>query len=199
MIDLQGFVFAMIPIALSPGASFTLAISNASASGARGAFKVIVGTGLGILVHGSLVGAGFSSFIVKNVILLNTLKLVGIIFLFYIGVRLLILGLEFRNGSFNELKETSIKEAFLLNIFNAKALLFYVTVVPIFAGIEFSTYLYLSVLHVLVMSVWTAICSYIFFLAKERGDFSKVSMVVNIIAGMCLVYFSYVSAVSFNN
>ncbi|NOU49926.1 LysE family transporter [Pseudoalteromonas sp. JBTF-M23] len=159
----------------------------------------MVGTGLGILVHGSLVGAGVSSFIVKNAMLLNAMKLAGVIFLLYLGVKLLILGLKFRNGSFTELKETSIKEAFLLNIFNAKALLFYLTVVPIFAGVEFVAYLYLCVLHVLVMSVWTAICSYMFLLAKKRACFSKVNMVVNTTGGMCLVYFAYLSAVNFNN
>lgn len=188
-----------MPIAFSPGASFTPGISNASISGGRGVFKVIVGTGLGILVHGSFVGAGISNVIVKNAMLLNAIKLTGVIFLFYLGVRLLLSGLKFRNHHFKAPKETSIKEAFLLNIFNVKALLFYLTVVPIFAGVEFDSYLYLASLHVLIMCVWTTICSYIFLLAKKRISVLKVSMVVNIIGGSFLLYFSYLSAVNFNN
>ncbi len=189
----------MIPVALSPGASFTLAISNVSVTGLRGAFKVIAGTGLGIIVHGALVGLGISSLLVENMALLSVLKIAGIAFLFYLGIRLLVSGLKAHVGTFESLKEVGVKEAFLLNIFNVKALLFYLTIVPIFAGIDVTNYLYLSSLHILTMAVWTIICSFLFIVAQERFSFSKSSMVVNVVGGLCLVYLSCASAFGLNN
>lgn len=197
--DWHGFIVAMFPIALSPGASFTLAISNASIAGFRGVFKVILGTGFGIILHGVFVGLGISSFIVKDVILLRIITLVGTAFLFYLGVKLLISGLKLRVRGPTSDEETSFQKAFLLNIFNVKAILFYLTVVPIFGGVNFVSYLYLSSLHVLVMSVWTAICGYLFITAQKNISFAKVSVIVNIIGGICLVYLSYIFSLSLNN
>lgn len=192
-------MLAMIPIALSPGASLSLAMSNVSSEGFRGVFKVIIGTGFGIVVHGMLVGLGISSFIVENVVLLSTLKLAGILFLFYLGIRLLLLARKSRPGVIGSLKSVSIQEAFLLNIFNAKAILFYLTVVPIFAGIHFVGYLYLSMLHVLIMAIWTSICSYCFVVAQKKFQLTNVNMTINIAGGLCLVYLSCVSALGLNS
>jgi len=198
MIDLQGFTLAILPIALSPGASFALSMSNMSSTGFQGVLKVIVGTGLGIAVHGILVGLGVSSVIVENAMLLNALKLCGIAFLFYLGVRLLASGFSARSGSSYALKEAGVKDAFLLNIFNVKALLFYLTVVPMFAGADFMNYLYLSSLHVFIMLTWTSMCSLLFIMAQKQLSFAKISAVVNVAGGVCLVYLACVSAVAFN-
>ncbi|MFT2111873.1 LysE family translocator [Marinomonas sp. 2405UD68-3] len=198
MIDLQGFILAILPIALSPGASFTLAISSVSSSGFRGVLKVIVGTGLGIVVHGILVGLGVSSVIAENAMLLNALTLCGIAFLFYLGVKLLVSGFNARSGASFAVKKIGVKDAFLLNIFNVKALLFYLTVVPMFAGADFIHYLYLSSLHVFIMLAWTSVCSLLFIMAQKQLSFAKVSLVVNVAGGVCLVYLACVSAFAFN-
>ncbi len=187
----------MVPIALAPGASFTLDISNVMIFGARGVLKVILGTGLGILSHGLLVGLGISKLLMNNTYILNFLKLFGIIFLLYLGIKLLLSGLRSQNINTDSLKPVSIKEAFLLNIFNVKALLFYLTVVPLFAGSHLINYVYLASLHTLTMGIWTFICGFLFVVAQEKFQLLKIHTFVGVIGGVCLMYLACVSAFNF--
>ena len=55
------FIIAILPVALSPGASFTLAINNTLVAGARGLAAIILGTALGIYTHALLIGLGISA------------------------------------------------------------------------------------------------------------------------------------------
>ena len=143
MLDTMGFLLAIIPIALSPGASFTLAVSNISISGLRSAFSIILGTGVGILIHGFLVGIGVSNFIADSPIAMIALQITGVLFLGYLAIRLLLNGvLSFKNKAKLNSNLAGFKEALLLNLFNAKAIILYLTVVPIFAGKELVNYFF---------------------------------------------------------
>lgn len=108
--DLIGFTLAIAPIALSPGASFTLAINNAIQHGIRGTGKIITGTLLGIYTHTFLAGVGITRLVVTYSSLVNTLKILGTAYLLYLAARLIRSGL------------------------NIKAVMLYLTVVPVFAG-----------------------------------------------------------------
>ncbi|MEI8634922.1 LysE family transporter [Vibrio sp. PP-XX7] len=72
--NVSGFVFSILPIALSPGVSFTLAISNVSLSGMRGAYKVVIGTGIGIALHALVAGLGVSGFLADQPIYNQCIK-----------------------------------------------------------------------------------------------------------------------------
>ncbi len=76
-INLAGFLPALLPIALSPGASFTLAMNSALTSGYRGLFKTLFGTALGIYTHALLIGLGLSTALVASSTLFTWLKIVG--------------------------------------------------------------------------------------------------------------------------
>lgn len=51
--SLVGFLLAVTPLVMTPGASFTLVSAKGVSSDRRGAFQIILGTGLGILTHAS--------------------------------------------------------------------------------------------------------------------------------------------------
>lgn len=59
-----GFAIAVLPLALTPGASLTLTTTYLLRGERRSANMCVVGTGLGILTHGALAGLGLSA--VKN-------------------------------------------------------------------------------------------------------------------------------------
>ncbi|PIF02068.1 MAG: hypothetical protein CR979_01600, partial [Propionibacterium sp.] len=161
-------------------------MSNVSIAGIRGVLNIILGTGLGIFIHGIFAGVGVSKIIAESPILFSLLKILGILFLFYLGIRFIVLAFK-SNNKLDSHKEVSIKESFLLNIFNAKALLFYITVVPIFAGINFINYIYLSLLHILTMAIWLLICGFVFVFAQEKMKSSKFEKVINLIGGVVLI------------
>lgn len=196
--DIHGFVIAILPIALSPGASFTLALSNVAINGIKGAFKVVIGTGLGIILHGLLVGLGISNVLSKSQFVMSSLQVFGIAFLLWLGLKLVTSGMKLLHHKMEfTASDVSVKQAFLLNIFNAKAIILYLTVVPIFAGSGLSSYLLLSIIHVTIMTLWILIFSLVFCFAKERLKVNIIGAAVNIIGGLCLLHMSCHSALNY--
>lgn len=59
--QLLGYGLALLPIVLTPGASFTLVTSRALRSDHRGARHILSGTALGILTHALLAGLGLAA------------------------------------------------------------------------------------------------------------------------------------------
>ncbi|RBP79547.1 LysE family translocator [Marinomonas rhizomae] len=196
--DIQGFVIAILPIALSPGASFTLALSNVAINGMKGAFKVLIGTGLGIILHGLLVGLGISNVLNKSQVVMNSLQIIGIAFLLWLGLKLVTSGMKLLHHKMEfTASDVSVKQAFLLNIFNAKAIVLYLTVVPIFAGSSLSSYLLLATTHVIIMALWILIFSLMFCFAKEKLKVNIISAIINIVGGGCLLTMSCHSALNY--
>ncbi|WP_428240831.1 LysE family translocator [Gynuella sp.] len=200
MIDIKGFLVAIIPIALSPGASFTLAISNISIAGLRSAFNVIWGTGLGIIIHGLLVGLGISAFIVKSPLTMSVLQIIGILFLGWLGVKLILSGISsFRKVTVQSGTLAGFREALLLNLLNAKAIILYLTVVPNFAGTEFINYVVLSSLHVALMAAWIITIGLFIKIAKKAVRLNVLSGVINSIGGVFLIIVTCNTAIGLYN
>lgn len=183
------FIFTILPIALSPGASFTLAISSIASSGFKGLKKVIVGTSLGILTHSIFAGIGVSLIILSSPLLLKIITVIGSLFLIYLSGIFIISALKQNKMNASD-KEVFIKDAYLLNVLNPKAILLYLTIVPGFITskenilLEFT---FLSLIHIMIMSLWLLIVSMtIIFLRNNR--FYLVTNIISFIGGLFLFY-----------
>lgn len=192
-INLIGFLPALLPVALSPGASFTLAINSALAGGRRGLFSTLTGTALGIYTHAFLIGLGLTAALVASPALFNLLQITGTFYLLWLGIQLTRSGmttsaraLELAGGS------VTLKDAWLANLLNPKAILFYLTVVSQFAGRQgdIRSYLALASLHVLVMVVWLLLISRVLIFSTRKLDPLMLKKWVNIAGGLLLIAFS---------
>lgn len=74
---LLGFCLAVIPITVTPGASFSLVSARGLAGDHRGAWATILGTGLGVFTHGLLAGLGLAVVVMQSAQLYGTIRLVG--------------------------------------------------------------------------------------------------------------------------
>ncbi len=61
-----GFAVAVLPLALTPGASLTLTTTYLLRGERQSAKLCVVGTGLGILTHGTLAGLGLSAVVMRS-------------------------------------------------------------------------------------------------------------------------------------
>ena len=197
LINVAGFLLALLPVALAPGASLTLSLANASASGYRGVAKVVAGTALGILCHGAMAGFGISSLVAHHPAVLKLLKAVGLVYLLYLAIRLIKTGISPTQTPQPASQHNQVKDAFLLNLLNVKALLFYLSIVPIFAGNQAFDYVYLSVVHIAIMALWTfAICT-LYLRAQATIGLAVSSRLIHFVGGLCLLYLCGTTAVSF--
>lgn len=192
-VNIFGFMPALLPVALSPGASFTLVMNSALAAGNKGLFRTLAGTALGIYTHAFFLGLGITAVLVSSPAAFAVLKVTGTAYLLWLGAMLVRSGITVNSGEFTATKHSvTLKEAWLANVLNPKAILFYLTVVSQFAGAEGGVYNYLMLasVHIVVMSIWLiAVTQSLIFSAKKTNPL-MLKKTVNIVGGMMLIAFS---------
>ncbi|MEZ7211773.1 LysE family transporter [Pantoea ananatis] len=189
-INLTGFLPALLPIALSPGASFTLAMNSALKAGRKGLVKTLLGTALGIYTHALLIGLGLSTALVTSPALFALLKIAGVLYLFWLGGLLLITGVRTRAFVLRTTgRATTVKGAWLANVANPKAVLFYLTVVSQFVGDRagIDAFLTLATVHIVVMSLWLALFSQALVFSAQKINPVALKRYVNIGGGLLLI------------
>jgi len=191
--NLLGFALAILPVALSPGASFTLAMNNAVQQGMRGTGRIILGTLLGIYTHALLAGLGITRLIAAYPALMNTIKIIGTAYLIYLAIRLIRSGLNAQDLAFtSDNRSTGIKEAYLANVLNIKAIMLYLTVVPAFAGSGATpwSYLVLASIHVAIMALWLLFAGQMLIHSAAKISTRKLKKVIDIGGGTLLLIFT---------
>jgi len=191
--NLLGFALAILPVALSPGASFTLAMNNAVQQGMRGTGRIILGTLLGIYTHALLAGLGITRLIAAYPALMNTIKIIGTAYLIYLAIRLIRSGLNAQDLAFTSgNRSTGIKEAYLANVLNIKAIMLYLTVVPAFAGSGATpwSYLVLASIHVAIMALWLIFAGQMLIRSAAKISTRKLKKAIDIGGGTLLLIFT---------
>lgn len=191
--NLLGFALAILPVALSPGASFTLAMNNAVQQGIRCTGRIILGTLLGIYTHALLAGLGITRLIAAYPALMNTIKIIGTAYLIYLAIRLIRSGLNAQDMAFTSgNRSTGIKEAYLANVLNIKAIMLYLTVVPAFAGSGATpwSYLVLASIHVAIMALWLLFAGQMLIRSAAKISTRKLKKVIDIGGGTLLLIFT---------
>ena len=86
----------------------------------------------------------------------------------------------------------TLKEAWIANILNPKAAIFYLTVVSQFAGKlgGLDHFLVLATVHVLVMSLWLLMVSQLLIFSISRTNPLIIKKYVNISGGILLIFVS---------
>lgn len=192
-INLLGFMPAVLPVALSPGASFTLIMSSALAGGHKEMFRTLAGTALGIYTHAVLIGLGITAVIISSPAVFAVLKVLGTAYLFWLGAMLIRSGIKANHVEFaNTEHSVTLRDAWMANVLNPKAIIFYLTVVSQFAGIHggINNYLILASVHVVVMSLWLLAVSQILIFSVKKTNPLILKKYVNIAGGMLLIAFS---------
>lgn len=193
-INLPGFIPALLPIALSPGASFTLAMNSALAGGRRGLMKTRAGTALGIYTYALLIGLGITAILVASPAVFGVLKITGEAYLLWLGIQLIRSGINARDTKpgYSSGSVVTVKNAWLLNVLNPKAIMFYLMVVSQFAGRNggISEFMILASIHIAVMAVWLIAVSNMLVFSVRKADPLALKKYVNTGGGILLVIFS---------
>ena len=129
------FVMASILVILSPGQDMVLVMSRGISQGARAGIVTAVGVSAGLLAHTALASLGVGALLLASATLFNVVKVIGAIYLFYLGLRLLLSTSEFgvhQSGSRSYRKMFS--EGAISNISNPKITIFYFAFLPQFVS-----------------------------------------------------------------
>ena len=163
------------------------------AGGRKGLFKTLAGTALGIYTHAVLVGLGITAVIASSPAVFLALKVLGTAYLFWLGIILIRIGINANSENvINTKKCVTLREAWLTNVLNPKAIIFYLTVVSQFVGRQsgVGSYLILASIHVLIMSIWLLAVSRIVVFSVKKASPNRLKKYINLTGGVVLIIFS---------
>ena len=143
----QVFIVCLLG-AMSPGPSMAVVIHNAIFKGRNNGILTSVGHGIGIAIYATFAVLGLGLIIETNIFIFNSLKILSIIFLIFIGMKS-ILNKEKLNLEKKDVKEKTISflQGFSISILNPKILVWFIAIYSQFMsvnnGLIFNIYLVL--------------------------------------------------------
>lgn len=125
-----------IAVSLTPGPDVLLVFSHATRRGQRAGLAPAAGVTAGGLWYMGLCGIGFLSLLALSPTLFTAAKLVGAIYLAWLGIKLVGGALDPQARSQQELPDlrAPFRQGLLATVLNPKVALFYLAVLPQFVG-----------------------------------------------------------------
>lgn len=99
-------------------------------------------------------------------------------------------GVKSSKQSFGKkVKAVTIKDAYLANLLNSKAIILYLVVVTSFASVNptLFDFLFLSTIHIIMMALWLVLSCGLLILTSTKVDIVKLKKVINIGGGILLL------------
>ena len=152
----QVFIVCLLG-AMSPGPSMAVVIHNAIFKGRYNGILTSIGHGLGIAIYATFAVLGLGLIIETNIIIFNSLKILSIIFLIFIGMKS-ILNKEKLNLEKKDVKEKTISflQGFSISILNPKILVWFIAIYSQFMSVnnELMFNIYLVLIAGIVDAFW---------------------------------------------
>ena len=132
----QVFIVCLLG-AMSPGPSMAVVINNAIFKGRSNGILTSIGHGIGIAIYASFAVLGLGLIINTNIFIFNSLKILSIVFLIFIGVKSILnkekINLEKKNTTE---KAISFLQGLSISILNPKILVWFVAVYSQFMSVN---------------------------------------------------------------
>ena len=132
----QVFIVCLLG-AMSPGPSMAVVINNAIFKGRSNGILTSIGHGIGIAIYASFAVLGLGFIINTNIFIFNSLKILSIIFLIFIGVKSIFnkeeINLEKKN---TKEKAVSFLQGLSISILNPKILVWFVAIYSQFMSVN---------------------------------------------------------------
>jgi len=186
----QVFVVCLLG-AMSPGPSMTVVINNAIFKGRYNGILTALGHGIGIAVYATFAVLGIGLIIKTNIFIFNSLKILSIFFLIFIGAKS-ILNKERLNFDTKNSKEKAISffQGFGISILNPKILVWFVAIYSQFMSLnnELIFNIYLVSIAGIIDACWYIILTLIITKASSLSFFQKKINIIKKIQGFFFIF-----------
>ena len=185
----QVFVVCLLG-AMSPGPSMAVVIHNAIFKGRYNGILTAIGHGIGIAVYATFAVLGIGLVIKTNLFIFNSLKILSIIFLLFIGVKLILsknkLNLEAKDS---KEKALSFFQGFSISILNPKILVWFIAIYSQFMSInnELIFNIYLVSIAGIIDSCWYIALTLIITTASSLSFFQTKIYLIQKIQGFFFI------------
>jgi len=197
ILHIEAFLIAITILTLTPGLDTALVIRNTTRGGEKDGFITNLGICFGLFFHATLSAVGISLLLSQSPQLFHTVKIIGALYILYLGVQ----GLRHSfaattnspeklaiHGKFNGIR--SFREGLLSNALNPKTAIFYLAFLPQFINPEYSAFmqsLLMACIHFVIALCWQAFISRMIVTAKKRFDGGKTQLLMERLTGVVLI------------
>jgi RhtB (resistance to homoserine/threonine) family protein len=195
IINFEVFLVTAILLNLTPGTDTMYIVSRSISQGRAAGIYSALGISAGVVVHTLLAAFGLSVILMQSAFLFNLIKIIGAIYLAYLGFKMLI-----TKKTINEQKDLpkqSNKKIFLqgmlTNVTNPKVALFFIAFLPQFihtrSGVSSPIpFILLGLTFTLTGGTWCLITAFFSSMAtnKLRSN-AKVGNVLNRLTGIVFI------------
>ena len=126
------FIAASLVLIAIPGPDQALITRNALLRGQAAGLRTMLGGASGLTVHATAAAFGISALLASSATAYSTLKFVGIAYLLYLGVRMLMTTGQHADEDATRSQGRPFAQGLLSNAFNPKIALFFLTFLPQF-------------------------------------------------------------------
>jgi threonine/homoserine/homoserine lactone efflux protein len=189
---------------MSPGPNGALLLKTVPTSGKKHGYVNVVGVVTAFYLHGTLSVFGLSAIIVSSASLFFIVKLVGTLYLAYLGIKAIISAFNqpkiFKNPTLEKSTKTTKKlsscfwEGLLTNLLNPKVSIFYLAAFPQFIDFQsnaISTSYALVTIHALFAALWFSFMVFLIGGSTSMLKSSRIHMLLQSATGAVLLWFSY--------
>lgn len=199
------FITVASLLVISPGPNGVLIAKTVSISSKQAGFVNILGFMAAFYIHGTLSILGISIVILQSAQLFFVFKMLGALYLCWIGIKSLISAWQYQQRAEaltsqnryvdNDKKAFSFSrdfsEGFLTNMLNPKVSMFYLAAFPQFLSVNADIYsaFMLVTLHALINLIWFSLIIMLFIRLKRFGQNDKLQRWLQSITGVVLISF----------
>ncbi|MCC2496822.1 LysE family translocator [Bacillus cereus] len=193
IINYEVFLLTGILLNLIPDADTMYIVGRSISQGRKAGVYSVFGIITGSLVHTLLVAFGLSIILTKSIVLFNTIKVIGVIYLVYLGIKMILdkTNVAFQASS-NKLNIRKIYiQGLLTSLTNPKVSLFFIAFLPQFIDTKASgpmPFIILGITFTVTGLLWCLFVAYFssYVTKKLRGN-QKVGMILNKITGLIFI------------
>ncbi|MED0993560.1 LysE family translocator [Bacillus nitratireducens] len=193
IINYEVFLLTGILLNLIPGADTMYIVGRSISQGRKAGVYSVFGIITGSLVHTLLVAFGLSIILTKSIVLFDTIKVIGVIYLVYLGIKMILdkTNVAFQASS-NKLNIRKIYlQGLLTSLTNPKVSLFFIAFLPQFIDTKASgpmPFIILGITFTVTGLLWCLFVAYFssYVTKKLRGN-QKVGMILNKVTGMIFI------------
>lgn len=195
IINYEVFLLTGILLNLIPGADTMYIVGRSISQGRNAGIYSVYGIISGSLIHTLLVAFGLSIILTNSLLLFNIIKIVGVIYLVYLGIRMLLDKSNVNFSAASESNKQSIRKIYtqglLTSLTNPKVSLFFIAFLPQFIDKKASgpiPFIILGLTFTFTGLLWCLFIAYFssHITNKVRGSV-KIGMVLNKITGIIFI------------
>jgi RhtB (resistance to homoserine/threonine) family protein len=186
--------FLNLLAAMSPGPDFVMCVKNSITYSRKVGIYTGIGIALGLSIHITYCMAGIGLIISKSIIVFNIIKILGALYLIYMGIRSIMakkskLSLEGDHITTELSTWDAIKSGFLTNILNPKATMFFLAMFSMVIGKDTPGFvlIVISLIMILTAIAWFTIVAVLFSQNWVRNKFLKFEKAINSVFGGLLI------------